>query len=277
MFGPIAVLLPVLLVSFLIYLHRRSKVTNIDIAWFSSGSAASAQEEAVYHRYLLRHRRHRILGGAFGAVFATLVGIRLYQRITIGIVEDGLPFADIWFCTLAGILIGAFSAELFRLNEPPSDTIVASLAERGVEPRLRFILAARALAVAALVVAAAIAAVSNSFDALGVAVIGGMLAAVAERTRQAVTHRRRPLLSESAKAVDITIRTFATDSVTLLQGSAALLVAAWVTSKLPETDRAAISLTQFLLVMGFLVASVVALRKARPYPPRGWANRRVAA
>ena len=275
--GPIAALLPVVLNCIPLYLFGRAKVTSNDVAWLSAGSAASMEEETVYHRYLDRHRRHRLFGGFFGAVFAALVGIRLYQNVTIGIIADGLPLADIWFCALAGIMVGALSAEQFRLNEPQSDTVAASLAERGIEPNQALILVARGLAVSALLAGAAIAGLSSSFDALAIAILGVLLATVAERTRQAVSTRRRPLLSPSAKTVDIRIRTFASDSVTQLQVSAAFLVTAWVTSKLPDTEIAAVDFFQFAGVMVFLIASVVTLRKARPYPPRDWTEQQVAA
>ena len=284
--GLLAALLPIVLIALPLYLFGRANVTDQDVAWFSgtgfsgsgfSRSAPSVDEASVYRRYLTRHRQHRLFGGLFGTVFAALVGIRLYQSVTIGIIEDGLPLADIWFCALAGIMVGALSAELFRMNEPPSDTIAASLAERGVEPSAPLILIARGLAATALLAATAIAVTSGSFDALGIAVLGALLASVAERTRQAVSNRRRPLLSESAKAVDIRIRTFALDSVTQLQVSAALLVAAWVASKFPDTEVAVVDAAQSVVVMGCLIASVVTLRRARPYPPRGWAEQQVAA
>lgn len=247
---------------------RGVRVTGRDIAWLSSTAHTPPAEAAVYSRYLERHRRHRLTGGLAGACFAIVVGIRYYGSVTIGI-GQGNPLADVLFCGLAGVLVGALSAERFRLSEPPSTTVVASLADRGIhhDPRVGHV--ARGLVAAAVVASVAFAATGNGFDALAVAVAGLGVAGIAEATRRAIADRRRPVLSDAARAVDVNIRSFAARSVALLQLAAALLVTGWVTSK-AATDVAALELLQFVVVMGCLAATIVLLHRAAPRPPRRW-------
>lgn len=251
------------------------RVTDRDIAWLSTTAHTPPAEAAVYSRYLERHRRHRLAGGLVGAVFAVVIGIRYYGSVSIGI-GQGNPLADVLFCGLAGVLVGALSAESFRLSEPQSTTVVASLADRGirVDPRLGHV--ARGLTAAAMLVGAVVAATGNGFDALAVSVAGLGIAGIAEATRRAIADRRRPVLGEAARAVDVTIRSFGARSVALLQLAAAVLVAGWVASKTPFSDAVALQLSQFVIVMGCLVATIVLLHRAAPRPPRAWVVERLS-
>jgi hypothetical protein len=250
---------------------RGVRVTGRDIAWLSSTAHTPPAEAAVYGRYLERHRRHRLTGGLVGACFAIVVGIRYYGSVSIGI-GQGNPLADVLFCGLAGVLVGALSAERFRLSEPTSTTVVASLADRSihVDPRLGNV--ARGLAAASVLAGVVVAATDHGFDALAVALAGLGVAGIAEATRRAIADRRRPVLSEAARAVDVNIRSFAARSVALLQLAAALLVTGWVTSKAPTDAAAALQLLQFVVVIGCLVATIVLLHRAAPRPPRGWGD-----
>jgi hypothetical protein len=250
-------------------------VTGRDIAWLAATTHTSPAEDAVYRRYLERHRRHRLAGGLAGACFAVVVGIRYYGSVSIGI-GQGNPLADVLFCGLAGVLVGALSAESFRLSEPPATTVAASLGDRGIRVDPRLVHAARALAVAAVIVGALVAASGNGVEALAVAVVGLGVAGIAEATRRAIADRRRPLLSETARTVDVAIRSFAARSVALLQLAAAVLVAGWVASKTPFGDAAPLQLLQFGVVTGCLVATIVLLHRAAPRPPRGWGVDRLA-
>ena len=254
---------------------QRVRVSGRDIAWLSSTPDTPPAQAAVYGRYLERHRRHRLAGGLAGTFFAVLVGIRYYGSVSISI-GQGNPLADVLFCGLAGVLVGALSAESFRLSEPQSTTVVASLANRSirVDPRLGHL--ARGLAAAAILVGVVIAATGHGFDAFAVAVAGLGIAGVAEATRRAIADRRRPVLSEAARDVDATIRSFAFRSVALLQLAAAVLVAGWVVSKAPFDDAVALQLLQFVAVMGCLVATIVLLHRAAPRPPRGWGVERLS-
>jgi len=252
-----------------------ARVTGRDIAWLSSTAHTPPAEAAVYGRYLERHRRHRLGGGLAGTFFAVVVGIRYYGSVSIGI-GQGNPLADVLFCGLTGVLVGALSAESFRLSEPQSTTVVASLASRGfhVDPRLGHV--ARGLAAAAVPVGAVVAATGNGFDALAVAVAGLGVAGIAEATHRAIANRRRLVLSEAARTVDVTIRSFAARSVALLQLAAAVLVTGWVASKAQFDDAVALQLLQFVIVMSCLVATIVLLHRAAPRPPRGWGVERLS-
>lgn len=251
------------------------RVTGRDIAWLSSAPHTPPAEAAVYGRYLERHRRHRLAGGLAGAFFAVVVGIRYYGSVSIGI-GQGNPLADVLFCGLAGVLVGALSAESFRLSEPQSTTVVASLADRGihVDPRIGHV--ARGLAVAIVPVGAVLAATGNGFDSLAVAVAGLGVCGIAEATRRAIADRRRPVLSEAARAIDVAIRSFAARSVGLLQLAAAVLVTGWVASKAAFNDAVALQVVQFVVVMGCLLATIVLLHRAAPRPPRGWGVERLS-
>lgn len=257
------------------YLTIGTRVTDRDIAWLSSNPHTPPDKAAVYGHYLQRQRRHRLAGGLAGAFFAVLVGIRYYGSVSIGI-GQGNPLADVLFCGLAGVLGGALSAESFRLSEPPSTTVAASLADRGIHVDSRLGHVAHALAAAAVLFGAVVAATSNGFDALAVAVAGLGVAGVAEATRRAIANRRRPVLSEAARGVDVTIRSFAARSVAMLQLAAAVLVTGWVASKAPNDDAATLQVLQFVIVISCLFATIVMLHRAAPRPPWGWSVSRIS-
>lgn len=247
----------------------RVRVTGRDIAWLASTPHTAPAEATVYGRYLERHRRHRLAGGLTGAFFAVLVGIRYYGSVSVG-VGKGNPLADVLFCSLVGVLGGALSAESFRLSEPQSTNVVASLAGRviHVDPRLGHV--ARGLGAAAVLAGATIAATGHGYDGLAAAVAGLGVGGIAEATRRAIADRRRPLLSAAAQTVDVTIRSFASRSVALLQLAAAMLVAGWVVSKAPFDGAVALQVIQFVVVWGCLLVTIVLLRRAAPRPPRRW-------
>ncbi len=245
------------------------EATSRDVAWLAGTTGSAAPEAEVYARYLTRHRRHRVTGGLFGALFAIIVGIRWYGTVTIGI-GQGSPLADILFCTLTGVLVGALSAETFRLNEPPSTTILASLTEREPLARPELVRVARAVSVGAVAVAALIAVTGHGRSALAIAVSSLLVVALAELTRSAIASRRRPILSEGAQGVDVRIRSFAATSVARLQLAAAVLTAGWVLAKAPDATNTAVGLLHVVAVLGCLVLTVVLLLRAAPRPPRTW-------
>lgn len=244
-------------------------VSARDVAWLAGGVERSPAETDVYSEYLGRHRRHRALGGLFGALFALTIGIRWYSSVSIGI-GDGSPMADILFCTLTGVLAGALSAETFRLSEPNSTTIAASLVERDGPPRTDLVRIARGLSLATLVIALIIAVTDHGLTSLWIAAASLVLALVAEVTRAAIAGRRRPVLSERAQHVDLQIRSFAATSVALLQLAAAVLTAGWVVAKADDITNDALLLLRFFVVIGCLVLTVILLFRASPRPPRGW-------
>ena len=248
------------------------KVSARDVSWLAAGSDPSLDETTVYARYLQRHRRHRIVGGLFGSAFAIVVGIAYYGRISIGI-GDGNPLADILFCALAGILIGSFSAETFRLSEPESPVISASLLERTDHDNSTSGRIARALVIATVIGGVLVAATDNGLSALSIG-LGGVLAmAVTELTKRAIRLRRRPVLSDSAREVDLNIRAFAARSTALLQLAAAVLVAAWSLSKAPTIDNDVVSVLHIVAAIGSLVVVIVLLKRAAPRPPRTWSGK----
>lgn len=121
----LVVLVALVAVLLLVVLGRRP-VGMRDIAWLADAPDASVEpdEGEVYRRYLTRHRTHRLVGGLLGVLLALVLGIRAYGEVRIG-VGGGSPLADVLFCGLAGVLVGAFSAEAFRLSQPTSATVSA--------------------------------------------------------------------------------------------------------------------------------------------------------
>ncbi len=222
-----------------------------------------ADQRSVVDRYLARQSRHRMVGATFGAATAIVVGLRLYGEVTIGIGQRS-PAADVLFCGLAGSIVGALSAETYRLGEPRSDVAIAHLGSRDASGGRQLVLAARALAAATTVVA--LATWWFSGDGAGVAISVGGLAStsVAEATRRAIIGRRRPLLTDRARTVDATIRTIGHRSLTRLQLASALLVTAWVVSKTGETDAAALTFIRFVVVATSFVAAVIAYLRSSP-------------
>jgi hypothetical protein len=245
-----------------------ARITDRDVAWISGTTGASPSEAEVYRRYLQRLRRHRLAGGLLGSLFALVVGIRFYASVSIGVGQQS-PLADVLFCGLAGVLVGAFSAESFRLSEPPSSTVSASLAARPGASRPDLTRLARGIVAAALIAGALVAVTGHGFTPWWIAVAGAALTLLAEATQAAIKGRRRPVLSDRAHAVDLTMRSFASTSTAYLQLAAAVLTAAWTVSKI-DLPFAPVAVVQGVVVLASLVLTVVLLHRASPRPPRTW-------
>lgn len=249
--------------------------TERDVAWIAGADVVPGDEAAVYHRYLDRHRRHRLTGGIFGGALAVVVGIRFYGNIQlIGAGEQTSPLGDVFFCVLAGVVVGELLAETYRLGEERERPRAASLAPRGSIELPRVVRGARVLGAVTLVWGLGVGVLAGHWGPLGVAILGGVIALVAEATRHAVTNRRRPATSTRALHVDSRIRAFAGRSVSWLELAVATLTATWVLSLTPvpaaldEGARTGVEGVQVVLVLAGLVASVVLLRRATPRPPR---------
>jgi len=246
-----------------------TRVSIRDVAWIAGTPYSSPAEEDVYTRYLQRHRRHRLAGGIFGMLVALVVGIRYFGSVSIGVGQQS-PLGDLLFCGLAGVLLGALSAESFRLSDPPSTTVSASLEEHPKAAGPSLIRTARGIALAAIGGGGVIAATVHDFTALAIAVGGMVVVAIAEATQAAIVGRRRPVLSDRARDVDLRMRAFASMSIARLELAAAVLTAAWTFSKVPGSDTGPVALLQLLAVLGGLVTTVILLRRASPRPPRSW-------
>lgn len=256
------------------------RVEDRDVAWIAGTAVVPGEEAEVYSHYLTRHRRHRLVGGTFGGLFAAIVGIRYYENLQIIGAGTVSPAADMFFGIVTGVVIGALSAETFRLAQPRGRTAVASLAPREPVGDPRIVTIARGVALAALLWGAFVLLVpmggSRASGALVVAVVGLGIGGVVELTRSAVANRRRPAESERALHVDARMRTFAGRSLSWLQLTVAVLVATWVLALTPVGDGRGIlaqeagEVVVALLVVAGLVTTVVLLRRASPRPPRRW-------
>lgn len=247
---------------------RGTHVSARDVAWLAGTSDSSSAEADVYSRYLQRHRVHRLVGGVLGTLFAIVVGTRWYGSVSSGVGTNS-PLGDVLFCGLSGVLVGAFSAETFRLSEPPSATVSASLTQHAGAARPQLIRAARVISLGALVGSALVAATGNGLAPLWIAIGGLVVALVAEATQSAITGRRRPVLSDEARVVDLRMRSFASTSIARLQLAVAVLTATWALSQVPLDDGPLV-LVQALAVVGGFVITVVLLHRASPRPPRKW-------
>ena len=150
-----------------------ARVSARDVAWIAGTPECSPAEADVYSRYLQRHRLHRLAGGLFGTLFAITVGGRWYGSVSIGVGPQS-PLADVLFCGLGGLLVGAFSAESFRLSEPRSATVSASLTRHAGAVRPELVRVARGISLASLVGGGLVAATGHGFTPLGIA-IGGLM------------------------------------------------------------------------------------------------------
>ncbi len=262
----VAVLLAAgIVIALLVAAFEHVVVTRRDIAWLAGTAAFADDEGEVYARCLRRHRRHRSVGGTVGVALAVVVGIRFADGVTVGIGRAG-PLGDILFAGLAGVVAGALSAETYRLREPRSTVVAASLAARAVTEPRAVVLAARGLVTVAGVVAIAAELLGTGSWSVAIAAAGLVPAVLAEATRAAVLGRRRPVLSDRAAVVDLRLRAFALASVARLQLAAALLAAGWTLTAIGPPRPIA-----FAGGLAAVVGAAVLARRGAPRPPRGWA------
>ncbi|QAY70459.1 hypothetical protein [Xylanimonas protaetiae] len=258
------------LVGLVVAVPRRPTEPRRDAAWLAGTWLVPTDEVDVYARSLRRVRAHRRAGGWIGIAFAVVAGIAWGGQVTFGIATHG-PLADVLFCGVAGVLVGALSAETYRLTLPRAGASAsASLAPRPELPGRRQVVAARVLAGASVVVGAATAATGHGTVTLFTALLVVVLVLVCAATRASVAHRRRPALLDRALVVDGNLRAFAARTVAWLELTAGTLAATWAVSALgslgwlPDVPAAVLSL-------GTLVTAVVFLVKASPRPPRRFA------
>jgi hypothetical protein len=268
-FGVLLLALGILLVAALSVAVGATHVSARDVAWIAGTPETSPAEADVYSRYLQRHRLHRLAGGLLGTLFALIVGVRLFGSVSFGVGRQN-PLADVLFCGLGGVLVGAFSAESFRLSEPPSTTVSASLTRHAGVARPELIRVARVISLGALAGGALVAATGRGLTPLWIAVGGLFAALVAEATQSAITGRRRPVLSDRAQVVDLRMRSFASTSVARLQLAVAVLTATWALSQVPGVDGGPLVLVQAFVVIAGFVITLVLLHTASPRPPRTW-------
>lgn len=254
---------------FTLLLPARTRVSPRDVQWIAGTATVPADEAEVYGRYLARHRRHRVVGGTVGILLAVIVGLQYYRSVQLIGAGDVSPFADVFFCGVAGVVVGALSAESYRLTEPRTPVVTASLAPRATVGRPPVVRTARVVTASAAVWGVSAFAVSGDAASPGIALLGLVLAALAEATRAAVTGRRRPASTPQVAHVDARIRRFAGDSVSWLQLAAATLTATWVVSVTTRPERSpVVEWAVTLVVVAGLVLSVVFLRRASPRPRR---------
>lgn len=227
------------------------------------GPGATPQERDVAARYLHRHRTHRAVGGAVGVLVAVVVGARVQQNVTIGI-GGGSPFGDLLFCGFAGVVIGALSAETYRLRAVPGPA-AASLAPRAEVAADGVVRLARVCGATALLVGVLALGLGAGTAPLLVAVAGVAVVAIAEATLRAVRDRRRPVLSARGQLVDERLRAFAGRAVSHLEGAAGVLGLGWVVSALPS-PHLVVGVVQVVVALAALVAAVVLMRRASPRP-----------
>ncbi len=251
-----------------------SQISDHDIAWLAGTPHQRPDASEVYGRYLSRHRTHRLVGGWVGALFAIIFGLRRFDSISVG-VGGASPFGDILFCSLFGVLAGALSAELYRLSEEPSTTVAASLAE--IDDRAQTDLAPAARGLVGLVVIIGIARwiFASNGAVLQIAFLGIGATMVAELARNAIRSRRRPVLSDAAREVDLRIRAFAAATVDLLHLAVAVLIFGWAIAWFNRSDGSSSPLLSLMAII-CLIAAIVLLRKAAPRPPRNWSPAPIA-
>jgi hypothetical protein len=262
-----AVVVGAALLAALLRAISRLRVDDRDVAWIAASVDVPSDEAAVYRRYLTRHRRHRAIGGAFGVAFAVVVGIRWSDGVRAGI-GSRTPFADVILCGVTGVLVGALSAESYRLGRR-STGATASLAPRDPLPGRGRDRAAEGIIVAAGASGLAAWTVAGTAAPFAMACVGGLVVGIARATRRAIASRPRPVLGRRAAEVDGRIRWFAGESVSWLELGAAVLFATWVLALFPRTTGVVESTREVLSVGGF-VSALLLVHRAVPRPPRDW-------
>ena len=218
--------------------------------------APQIDEATVIAAYQHRLAGHRLVGGTIGVVFAVIFGLRWDGSVHLGI-GDGHPLGDVLFCGLAGTVVGALSAETYRLSEPPSSVRVANVWSRSMEPP-KYRRQARALTAGTLIVGL-VAMAAGRQAPLFIALVGLLSAWVSEATHRAIETRRRPVLSDRAAMVDTALRRFAVVSSAHLQLASAWIVVGWTVAKTGIPG-----LLMAVPVWTGLILGVVHLRRSSP-------------
>ena len=249
---------------------REAEPTPTEIAWLAgpnllqSTGVRSGDAALVCQRYLARHRRHRLAGGLFGILLAVTIGIRWFGSLSVGI-GRGSPLADLFFCAISGVVVGALSAESFRLTPTAQTKRAASLSVRPSPARNRRVVLSRAIAFAAVAVGVTAALTGHGSLALAMSMILVVPLGVAEVVMVVVSGRSRPVMSDRARHLDERLRAFAESSLSHLHLATALLMLGWTIAKV-EALTGLLAGTQFLVVIVCVVVSVVMMRRAAPRP-----------
>lgn len=264
---PFVVVLLIVLIAFAV---RRIAPTSADVAWLAgpslaqSDSTPNSDAAAVCRRYLIRHRRHRLAGGLFGILFAGIIGVRWYESLSIGI-GQGSPLADLLFCGISGVVVGTLSAESFRLTRGANVQRAASLEPRKPPAGKRRIVGSRIVAFAAAATGVAAALTGHGNLALVTSLILVAPLVVAELVMVVIVGRSRPAMTDRARHLDIRLRAFAGESVSLLHLATSLLMLGWTWSKI-DALSGALAFARFVIVIGCLVVALVMLHRAAPRP-----------
>jgi hypothetical protein len=238
-----------------------------DVAWLAgpyfANPAAPGNPDAldVCRRYLTRHRRHRLVGGLFGVLFAAVFGIRWFQSVSIGIGQRS-PLGDLLFCGVFGVIVGTLSAESYRLTMPSGPRATSLAPRREPVGRERVILA-RVLGLVALGIGVIAALSGHGSLAIATAMIMVVPFGVAELVRHVIDSRTRSAMSDLARILDERIRAFAASSVSYLHLATATLMLGWTVSKV-DGLTGALSVLATVAVYASLVGAVVMLRRAAP-------------
>ncbi|MCL1870303.1 MAG: hypothetical protein FWF90_07805 [Promicromonosporaceae bacterium] len=259
----LGVLVVLLVAAFVVLGMGRPADRRRDAAWLAGTALVPPDEAEVYARYLARLRAHRRIGGLLGVAFGVTVGIAWGGTLTVGIGRNG-PLADPLFCGIAGVLLGALSAETYRLRLPLAAGASASLAPRPALPGGTQVTAARWLAGLAVAGGLALLVAGRGAGALAATLICAVAAGLCALTRHAVRHRRRAALAPRALVVDGNLRAFAGRTVAWLEVACGALAVAWFGSGLPDGA----GVLAVVVSLGGLVGAVVCLVKASPRPPR---------
>ncbi|MGC5165514.1 hypothetical protein [Luteimicrobium sp. DT211] len=265
----------VLVLAVAVLLQRAASVSDADVAWLAGAEVVPADEACVYRAYLVRHRSRRVLGGLSGVALAVVLGVRWAGSVRIGLGE-GSPLTDVLFCGLAGTVLGAFSAEAYRLRPVAAHPAVASLEPRPPVARPGVMRAGWGVVGAALLVGIVGWIATGSVAALVMGLAGAALVAVTAATERAVRGRRRIVTEPRVMAVDARLREFAGEVVAWLALASAILAAGWVCALLPW-DGAVAGWVGLGTACASLVGTVLALRRASPRPRRGRVAVRLAA
>ena len=266
--GVALALAAVVLAVVVVVLGRSWQPRERDVAWVAGAGTVPADEATVISRYLGRHRRHRVIGGFLGVVIAGVAEVRVHDQASLPVLMLG---------GITGVLVGALSAESFRLavRSASQTTAVASLEPRDPAPSPGVVAGARGLLGVSAAGAGAISLWAGDTLPLWFVAGGLLVTALAEVTRSRIVGRRRPVLSFRARELDARLRAFAGRSVAWLQLATSLLVDGGVVALVPSTGapeplRGVLDTGRLVILLLTFVCAIVALHRAAPRPPYFW-------
>lgn len=238
--------------------RRISEITEDDIRWVQGVGTNDRSVFGLIHRYLHRIRLHRFVGTAVGIVYAFVIGLMRFDRVTVGF-QATSPWGDVLFCGVLGLLTGSLLAETYRVvptlvrGSDPTDVPAPRLDAHLQDPASWLL----------VVLTVAIAMVERSGLSIVLALIAVASMIIYGVFLWVIRSGRRGLMPLDIRHADDAIRTFAAERCAVEALAAAVLLFGWQLALGPLATAGVwrgLTLVTLSIVALFLVVST------RPYP-----------